>query len=109
MTPLSSYFLPCHSPFQVTGLPSFQSDFISVPNMYCLMADGVTSACHTCDGDALTTIEQRAMRLAVLVGMEAPEDSGGQSPEGRGAAAFTKVPISPSATVSASQRRSRAA
>src|SRR5258705_7471730 len=47
MIPLSSYARPCHSPVHAIGLPTTQSDVTVTPNMYALMAAGVTSAAHT--------------------------------------------------------------
>ena len=44
---------PQSLPDQVIAEPSFQSDRTSAPNMYCLMAAGVTSAVHTLSGGAL--------------------------------------------------------
>src|SRR2546426_584567 len=60
MTPRSSYDLPCHSPFQMIGLPSFHSDITVVPNMYSLMASGVMSAFHTSAMGASTVTEALA-------------------------------------------------
>jgi hypothetical protein len=45
--PLSSYARPCHSPVHTIGLPTTQSDVTVAPNMYALIAAGVTSASHT--------------------------------------------------------------
>ena len=47
MTPLSSYARPCHSPVHTIGPPTTQSDVTVAPNMYVLIAAGVTSASHT--------------------------------------------------------------
>ncbi len=52
MVPLSSYGVPCHSPFQEMSPPTTQSADTSVPNMYSLMISGLTSASHTCSAGA---------------------------------------------------------
>src|SRR5260221_7316561 len=65
---LSSYGLPCHSPFQVIGLPFLKSLETFVPNMYCLMALGSTSASHTRDLGALRSASALAIRLRFIRG-----------------------------------------
>jgi hypothetical protein len=45
--PLSSYGFPFHSPFQLIGLPTFQSVDKSVPCMYCLTLSGLVKASQT--------------------------------------------------------------
>jgi hypothetical protein len=62
ITPLSLYAFPCHSPFQTIELPSFQSDRTVVPNIYCLMAAGLTSASQTFSAGASMLMEALAMR-----------------------------------------------
>src|SRR4030095_345564 len=61
MIPLSSYARPCHSPSQMIGLPTTQSDVTVVPNMYSLMAAGVTSACHNSALGALMVVDALAI------------------------------------------------
>src|SRR5882762_1118023 len=67
ITPLSSYDLPCHTPFQTIALPAFQSEVTLVPNMYCLTAAGVTSASQTLVLGALIEIAALAMRFMVSI------------------------------------------
>src|SRR6266446_173605 len=62
MTPLSSYVFPCHSPFQTIGLPSFQSETTFVPNIYCLIVSGFTSASQTLAIGALMPISAFAIK-----------------------------------------------
>src|SRR5437868_2047443 len=62
ITPLSSYALPCHSPFQTIGLPSCQSETAVVPNIYCLIAAGFIRACQTFVFGALMTTDVFAIR-----------------------------------------------
>src|SRR5574338_516147 len=66
MTPLSSYGFPCHSPFQAMLLPFRQSVTTVVPNMYCLMASGSTSARHTFVAGAFTVTEASASRFLFI-------------------------------------------
>src|SRR5262249_26132691 len=66
MTPLSSYGLPCHSPFQVIGVPTIHVELTSVPNMKCLTAAGLVSASHTVSGDAVMVVVALAMRSGVM-------------------------------------------
>ena len=54
--------LGLHSPDHVIGLPFLKSERASVPNMYCLMADGVTSAFHTAALGASITTDALAIR-----------------------------------------------
>src|SRR5882762_10734469 len=67
ITPLSSYDLPCHTPFQTIALPAFQSEVTLVPNMYCLTAAGVTSESQTLVLGALIEIVALAMRYMVSI------------------------------------------
>src|SRR5436305_11131238 len=66
ITPLSSYALPCHSPFQVIGLPSRQVELTVVPNMYCLIASGLTSARHTAAVGASMAADALATRFGFM-------------------------------------------
>src|SRR5258706_14570941 len=63
ITPLSSYAFPFHSPFQTIGLPSFQSEMTSVPNMYCLIFSGLTSASQTSDAGAWMVVDALAVKF----------------------------------------------
>jgi len=56
----------------VLGRPSSKSELAVVPNMYCLIRSGFTSASHTCAAGAAIVIEA----LATNFGMEPP--SGGR-------------------------------
>jgi hypothetical protein len=62
--PLSWYDLPCHTPSQVIAVPSVQLEVTFVPNMYCLIIAGSVSALHTILGDAMISIEARAVKLS---------------------------------------------
>jgi uncharacterized damage-inducible protein DinB len=55
------------------GLPSCQSDFTVVSNMYCLMASGVTNARQTAAGDALMVVAASATRPRSMLSLRKPQ------------------------------------
>ena len=71
MIPLSSYARHCHSPFHTMGLPTTHSDVTLVPNMYALIAAGVTSASHTSATGAVMVADTLAID-PVFIGIPEP-------------------------------------
>src|SRR5574338_1056171 len=51
-----TYTFPSAAPFQITGLPTFQSETISHPNMYCFVSSGLINTSQTFEEDEFILI-----------------------------------------------------
>src|SRR5258707_1991548 len=69
---LSSYAGLCHSPVHAIGLPTTQSDVTVAPNMYVLIAAGVTRASHTSAAGAAIVTDALAISPVFIDILEPP-------------------------------------